>query len=254
MDMPIVRLEDLRREIDEIDAALLDLLTRRVDIGRRVAEAKRLDPAANTGGNLRPGREAQVLNRVLSNNQSVFRSESLVRIWREILSANLGQQIEVTAAVHVPEGDEGTALLARDYCAGATKVRRMDSASAVLQALRDGESLIGILPAPSSGGRWWRGLCDTSDSANQPRIIARLPFCGAEASSIEGEAFILATMTPEPSGKDVSLFAIAKGQAPDGAVMVDDGDSDYDLVQVDGFHDGLPQAHWIGSFALPALA
>ena len=50
-------LDDLRREIDRLDDALLGLLRRRIDIGRRVARAKGPDAVAT----LRPGREAQVV-------------------------------------------------------------------------------------------------------------------------------------------------------------------------------------------------
>ena len=58
-------LSDLRNEIDEIDKRLHDLLMRRVEIGREVAEAK---TGTDAGPNLRPGREAQIIRGLAARN------------------------------------------------------------------------------------------------------------------------------------------------------------------------------------------
>ena len=60
------RLDDLRQEIDGIDVALHDLLMRRVEIGRQVAEAKGKD----RGPYFRPGREAQIIRCLVARNES----------------------------------------------------------------------------------------------------------------------------------------------------------------------------------------
>ncbi len=56
-------LADHRRRLDEIDGALLELLGRRIDIGRRVAEYKR----DNDVPVMQPSRVQQVLDRVAAD-------------------------------------------------------------------------------------------------------------------------------------------------------------------------------------------
>ncbi len=56
-------LADHRRRLDEIDGALLELLGRRIDIGRRVAEYKR----DNDVPVMQPSRVEQVLDRVAAD-------------------------------------------------------------------------------------------------------------------------------------------------------------------------------------------
>ena len=62
-------LEELRKEIDEIDKELHNLLVRRIEIGQEVAKAKKI----NSGLNLRPGREAQIMKRLVSEIRRCFR-------------------------------------------------------------------------------------------------------------------------------------------------------------------------------------
>ena len=95
-------LSDLRNEIDELDKKLHDLLMRRVEIGREVADAK---TGTDSGPNLRPGREAQIIRGLAARNKGALSMGSVVRIWREILSANLNQQIEIRAATLSSDAD-----------------------------------------------------------------------------------------------------------------------------------------------------
>ncbi len=61
--MSSTRLADHRRHLDKIDGALLELLGRRIDIGRQVAEYKR-DNAVPV---MQPSRVQQVLDRVAAD-------------------------------------------------------------------------------------------------------------------------------------------------------------------------------------------
>ena len=64
---PDPRLEQIRRRIDELDARLIKLISRRAKFAQRVAKVKQ----SGAGGNdsfYRPEREAQVLRRVVDRN------------------------------------------------------------------------------------------------------------------------------------------------------------------------------------------
>ncbi len=64
------KLDDLRAEIDTIDESLHDLIMRRAEVVARVKDAKR----GAGGGVFRPGREAEVLRRLVGRHNMVLPS------------------------------------------------------------------------------------------------------------------------------------------------------------------------------------
>lgn len=230
------RLDDLRREIDGIDVALHDLLMRRVEIGKQVADAKGRD----CGPYFRPGREAQIIRRLVARNESCLRIPTLIRFWREILSANLNIQIHLRAAVYLPEGAEKVYDLARDHFGIMTTIERMNTAEVVLTAVTDGAATLGVLPGfQMTSARWWPQLVPDRTGLTTPRIIARLPFydrgTSAGIKGFAGDAVIVAGQEPEASGDDKTLFAVRKGLGVAGEVI--DESDDYQLIELDGFLD-----------------
>ena len=146
-------LDDLRREIDRLDDALLGLLRRRIDIGRRVARAKGPDAVAT----LRPGREAQVVRGRLSAAHDPVPDATLYRIWREILTANMSMQSPVEASV-LDDAAGQTDWLAAAYCGAAMTMSDAGDADAALSAVRDRRVTVAILPMP--------GMDAASDAAH----------------------------------------------------------------------------------------
>lgn len=196
-------LDDLRRDIDEIDSAIHDLLMKRAEIGRQVGEAK------GAGGQVfRPGREAQVLRRLLARHSGPFPPRVVMRIWREIISAFAGMQGPFTIAAHSPEEGEDLAALARDHFGSGSPLRGFTAGSSVLRAVSDGQATLGVLPLPRVGERdgWWRAL--TPDGQARPRIVARLPFVPSAMPGGSLEALVVGLMPPEPSGEDRSYVIV----------------------------------------------
>jgi chorismate mutase len=101
-------LDDLRREIDEIDIAVHDLLMRRMALADRIAHAK-----GETTGFIRPGREALILRRLIARHHGPFPKVVVARIWREIISAMTALEGPFTVAVHAPEATVGVLPLPR---------------------------------------------------------------------------------------------------------------------------------------------
>ncbi|UUX48158.1 chorismate mutase [Nisaea acidiphila] len=259
-------LDDLRREIDGIDEALHDLLMRRVEIGKQVAEAK----GGDRGPYFRPGREAQIIRRLVARNESFLNVPTLIRFWREILSANLNMQTHVHAAVFMAEGAERVYDLARDHCGISASIECMDGAGKVLDAVSSGAATLGVLPGVAmKAARWWPLLLSDRAEGMAPRIIARLPFCetGPEAgiNGFAGDAFIVAAQEPEESGEDRTLFAVETGHAVDGEIL-DEADG-FRLVEQAGFleapeglerhmggREGEVPYYRIGAYAAPVHA
>lgn len=202
-------LDDLRREIDEIDDQIHDLLMRRTDIVGRVGALKRRDDTQSFA--LRPGREAEILRRIVGRHKGPFPPEVLVRIWRELLSAQVAVQGKYSIGVFAPD-DVGTYRdLGRDQFGGWVPVKKYPAVNQVVQEVWNGKVSIGILPFPvgERSDPWWRALVTFGDDV--PRIVARLPFMdAADGQSDRPAALAIAMMQPERTGDDVSLVAIER--------------------------------------------
>lgn len=85
----------LRSEIDAVDDSVLDLIARRQSLARKINTLK--GPTAQ-GLKLRPDREAHVIRRLLGRTAPADRPLVLA-LWRELLSAGLAVQAEVTVVV-----------------------------------------------------------------------------------------------------------------------------------------------------------
>jgi chorismate mutase len=202
MDRPQAKLDDLRGEIDEIDTALHDLIMRRAAIVGNIAAAK----GEQTASGMRPGREAQILRRLVARHDGPFPRGSLVRIWREIISAVTAMQGPYSVAVFA-DNDGGLWDMSRDYFGSCTKISTRSARRDVVAGVADGTVTHGVLPYPpdEDDRPWWSGLW----SSDAPRIVLRLPFSGfGNARGRNARALVLARIAPEPTGDDRSLIMI----------------------------------------------
>ena len=169
------KLAELRTEIDRIDNAIHDLLMERAQVVNHVREAK-----GEEGIKLRPGREAEVLRRLIARHKGNFPKGSLVRIWREVMSAYLKMQGHLSMAVYMPEDGAAYWDLARDQYGSQTPMSAHKSVRGVIGAVQSEEAAIGVLPTPtlSDSDPWWRHLY--SHAHNTPHILSRLPFASTE--------------------------------------------------------------------------
>ncbi len=198
-------LDALRREIDEIDDAIQELLIRRTEISRRVGMTK--GTAGGVGAlAVRPAREAAILRRLVANHRGSLPRAVLVRLWREIFSASLAQQIPLKVAVG---GGPKLIQLAREHYGVLTPVLELGSPIRAVTAVTEGEATIAVLPLPSDGEAdpWWRFLGRSGDQV--PRIVARLPMAAAAAPSASDADALAVTLSPlEPSGQDRSYVLL----------------------------------------------
>lgn len=203
-------LDELRTQIDRIDNALHDLLMERAAVVEKVGEIKGKDNLTL----LSPGREAEIIRRLLSRHKGRFPRETLVRMWREMISGMVSIQAPLTVAVFMPDRGTGFLELARDQYGHATAMTPWRSPGQVIHAVAEGAAQIGILPMPDreEGESWWIGL--TGDSAALPKIVARLPFAGPGQGRGDGiEALAVGLINPVATGYDRSWLAIET--APD---------------------------------------
>lgn len=206
-------LEQLRREIDRIDDQLHDLLMRRTGLVERIAAAK-----TDRKVTLRPGREAQILRRLVARHAGEFPKLALVRIWREIVGALTGLQAPLHVAVHAAGRSTAAIELARNHFGVVAPLSAFRSPGQVVRAVADGIATVGVIPlipgteAADDAEPWWTSL--TLESGDAPRVVARLPF--APTAPVKGsaeplQALVIACRDHDESGDDRTLAVLETG-------------------------------------------
>jgi len=203
------QLTSLRREIDEIDQAMHDLLMRRAELVERIRGAKTGERAAVW----RPAREAQVLRRLLARHRGAFSRATLVRIWREIMSEFVRMQAPFAVAVVVPADRPELLELARDHFGQSATLQTHPTTRGAIAAIVEGRASVGVLPSPEDDDHepWWPTLERSGE--NKYRIVAKLPFAPARSGRTERrEALVVGRITHDPSGADHSYVLIDAGR------------------------------------------
>ena len=207
MTIKDTELDALRREIDEIDARILEAIAARTAVVRRVGEAKGGGPI------LRPGREAKVMRALLAGPDTGLPLLVVGRIWRELIAAYCRFQGKLEVAVCAPEKSVGYWDLARDHFGSATLMSLHKSSTVVLRAVSKGEATVGVLPLPQDGEAdpWWRHMSGGAD--NIPRVIGRLPFVDNPSTRFEGfQAVVVACLPFDESDDDVSWLVVTTSE------------------------------------------
>ena len=200
---PDPALEELRREVDRLDGAIVELLAERLRVVREIA---RIKSARDPGPAIRPGREAMILRRLVARSAGRVPTATLVRMWRELLAATTRAQAPLRLAAHVPP--DGMVLwdLARDHFGSTAPIERVPTAQQTLRLLAEREADLAILPFVGTQMHWWPQL---ADDANLPlRVVAALPFATIGPDGVRPQAFVVGAVAPERSGDDLSLYAL----------------------------------------------
>jgi chorismate mutase/prephenate dehydratase len=197
-------LDALRREIDGIDDAIHDLLMRRTEVAERIRLAK---PAGGVA--LRPGREAEILRRLMARHKGSFPRSAMVRLWREIFAAATSLQGPFSLAALRPESTDGYVDLAHDHFSSYTPLTSHQTPSLVIEAVTQGKASVGILPLPQPDDEdpWWPQL--VAQSKDAPRIIGRIPFAGPTSGrNRELQAVVIGCLPQEKTARDRSFVVL----------------------------------------------
>lgn len=247
-------IDALRAEIDRVDEKLLQLVTERIGLGRRVAAAKAA--AGETGFGYRPARELALVRALVSQVGDSAPPPALSVIWRALMAANLAQQGPFKV-VATPDA----APAARAAFGAGAQPDVMTATLALAHAAGD-EHCLAVLPFPRHDGHdWWRLLGDPRFT--DVRVVAAAPIV-RPADGLP-DVLVLSTRAPEGAGEDHSLL-ILEGAAPRAALALRGlhttlaaEDGPLQLVLADGFiapndprlspGPGLDAARACGAFA-----
>ena len=196
-------LAEVRKRLDAIDAALLPLIDERSALAHAVAAAKKA--AGDPGGfGLRPGREAQLLRKLLDMPRKAASTSLVVRIWRELIGESLALQGPFHLTVWGGRDPARTGELARLRFGSAPPMRQVGKPEeAIAAAKTPGGVAICALPPDSA---WWgRLLADP-----KLRVFAALPCLAAWGPMA---ALAVAEIPVEPTGDDLTFWVTDAAQS-----------------------------------------
>ncbi|WIO73306.1 prephenate dehydratase [Porticoccaceae bacterium LTM1] len=139
------KLGKLRQQIDTLDKQLLELISQRADCAKQVAEVK----SASGEVFYRPEREAQVLRKILEQNQGPLNNEEMARLFREIMSACLALEEPVKVAFLGPEGTFTQQAALKHFGHSAVTVS-MAAIDDVFREVIAGAADFGVVPVENS--------------------------------------------------------------------------------------------------------
>ena len=144
-----VSLDDLRRQIDEIDRQVQLLITARARVAQSVALVK--GPDARAIDYHRPEREAQVLRAVVERNEGPLSDDEMVRLFREIMSACLAQEEPLKIAYLGPEGTFTQSAVYKHF-GHSVRALPLATIDEVFHEVEGGGADFGVVPIENSTG------------------------------------------------------------------------------------------------------
>jgi chorismate mutase-like protein len=198
-------LADLRAKIDAIDAEMHRLLVER---GTVIDALIRTKGTSQSGAAFRPGREADMMRRLVARHEGALPLTAVEHIWREIITTFTRMQAPFDVAVDVSVEPERMRDLARFYFGFSVKLVDLPDAAAVVARVAEAGDLGLVARSQTSAGAWWRGL----QRPQGPKIMALLPHIGVEGRPADLPAFVIAPKLADPTPPDIRILAIsAKG-------------------------------------------
>ncbi|MBM4135676.1 MAG: prephenate dehydratase [Nitrospira sp.] len=138
-------LEKLRKEIDEIDNQILELLNKRAHVVIEIAHIKRNKNAKFYS----PEREREILERLTSLNKGPFPNDTLKVIYREILSASLSLEEPLKVACLGPLATFTHLAALRHFGSSALFVPA-ESIKGVFDVVESKRAEFGVVPIENS--------------------------------------------------------------------------------------------------------
>jgi chorismate mutase len=162
-------LAELRREIDDIDEQVHNLLMQRGDIIDRLISVKQTQ---EVGSAFRPAREADMMRRLVQRHRGILPLDTVESIWRVIISTFTYVQAPFSVHADLSLGESAMRDSARFHFGFTVPFLPHFSAAAAVEAVAKSKGDLALVSATSSRTPWWTEL----EAKGTPKIIARLPF------------------------------------------------------------------------------
>jgi len=141
------KLQPIRDKIDAIDLKILNLIQKRGTLAHKVGEIKGLlDQNASL---YKPDREAEILRNLTKINNGVLSDKKVRSIFKEVISACLSLEEELTIAYLGPQGTHSEAALVQHFGSSVNNNPR-PTIEDVFHQVSAGTSNFGIVPVENS--------------------------------------------------------------------------------------------------------
>ncbi|MCK5311654.1 MAG: prephenate dehydratase [Desulfobacteraceae bacterium] len=142
---PSLRLKKLRFNIDKIDSQLLDLINKRLVLGKEIGQIKQ----KNKTDVLDPSREKQVIEKILKNNQGPAEEQLLKYIFNVIMTAT--KDIQKRQIISFPGPEAGHPHIASlNYFKHSGRFVEQSNIYEVFRNTHRNESHFGVVPVENS--------------------------------------------------------------------------------------------------------
>ncbi len=196
-------LADLREEIDRIDARMHEILMERGEIIDRLIAVK---ARAGSGSAFRPGREADMMRRLVSRHKGILPLDTVESVWRIIISTFTFVQAAYSVHADVSGGDAAIRDACRFHFGFTVPFVPHVGIAGVIDAVAASDGDLGLIPvnAGAAAGAWWTRLEDPG----APKIIARLPFVERRDHPAGMPLFVIAKPLSDGAARDVVLYSV----------------------------------------------
>ncbi len=138
-------LEKLRKKIDSLDREILGLLNKRAEVALGIREHKK----ENLVGVYDPVREKEIEKTLTDINSGPLSDDSVLRIYREIISACRALQHPVKVAYLGPEGSFSHQATFHEF-GGSSELLPLGSFGEVFEDVENGRATFGVVPVENS--------------------------------------------------------------------------------------------------------
>jgi chorismate mutase len=191
----------IRNRIDALDADMHRLLIERSAI---IDELIRIKGTSTPGAAFRPGREADMMRRIVMRHEGRLPLTSVEHIWREIITVFTAMQ----APFSVIAGPADDPLTMRDmvrfYFGFSIAIETVDSEEDALNLLASRENRLAALSLRADTP-WWRKLEDESG----PKIFARFPFLLSPERRDLPPVYIAGPPLQDQPAADIGLYSLS---------------------------------------------
>jgi len=160
--------DKLRNKIDSLDQEILDLLKQRGNIALEIRKLKK----ENSLGVYDPVREKLIENKLKDLNQGPLSDDSVLNIFREIISACRSLQQPTTVAYLGPQGSFSHQAAYNEF-GGSSELIPVSSFEEIFEEVENGRASFGIVPVENTIGGSVGIVLDLLSRSELP-IIAEL--------------------------------------------------------------------------------
>jgi chorismate mutase/prephenate dehydratase len=196
-------LADLRGRIDAVDAQMHRLLVERSAVIDALIDVK---GTSRTGAAFRPGREADMMRRLVARHEGALPLAAIEHIWREIITTFTCMQAPFGVAIDSSTDPERMRDLARFYFGFSVDlVSKSDAASVVAHVAATGDLGVVARNQKPGVGAWWRDL----EKRSAPQIMSLLPFINIAERQADLPAFVISLGLADPTPAEIRVLSIS---------------------------------------------